>query len=403
MTSTATGGSRRSRSPAKSIADLSYARVEMRSLQSISPPDLQQLSSLGMAFQDIVAASWGHKVVPEAVRDDLSAGSISDALWDANVADAYHLPDEAARAELAQVRDIVQSAIECHIESQSVAAWNTLVHYPILSLALGGHAVQPWVSARSSCRHRPEQLRIHSRVSTSASIIPALVPRNSVTGEAVTGSIVDFNIAIQPTPSHEADIRVILGGQPGMAMRSVNQTMYPPLQFRLVAIAVETKTELAPETGEGQLAVWTSAWLRRRLPLSASASAVLSAPPPVPLGAPCTKTTFSLSAPLTHRRALVVPHRRLSEIRNGSGLKTATTLPAASSRYAGIPAASAEDVEPKLVIFTDHLIGDTRSALGVYEIPSALRHLATWADGPFREWHENVMATAVSAHQQPFT
>ncbi|KAJ9129482.1 hypothetical protein NKR23_g12525, partial [Pleurostoma richardsiae] len=73
------------------------------------------------------------------------------------------------------------------------------------------------------------------------------------------------------------------------------------------------------------------------------------------------------------------------------------------SPYAGIPAASAEDAEPKLVIFTDHLIGDTRSALGVYKILSALRHLETWADGPFREWHEKVMAAAVYARQQPFT
>ncbi|KAH7012253.1 uncharacterized protein B0I36DRAFT_340743 [Microdochium trichocladiopsis] len=254
----------------------------------------------------------------------------------------YCLADELAMDEFRQLQRILAYAASCKRECQSEAAWNTLVHSPLLH-----HAVET-----SQCP------QVTPFIATTAGIIPALLPRNIYTGNTVSGRLVDFCIAIDVNRCAVTDL---LATQ-SEALCSLNQTMYTPLRERPIAIAAETKIDTAPETGENQLAIWTKAWLNR---LRIFGNADLTHVPPLPL--------LRIKG---HEWYLLLAWEEAPS-------------PRTNDNEGNESAQLGAHKEPKLVLLGDLLIGSTRSVLAVYQLVNALRHLARWADGPFREWYQH--------------
>ena len=132
------------------------------------------------------------------------------------------------------------------------------------------------------------------------------------------------------------------------ALRYLNQTTYDPLRFRPSPIAIETKTAVAAETGESQLAVWTKAWRTRMSLLGATQI------PAQPLVRVC-----------DHAWMILFCWDEEVRIRRQDGKS---------------------EVRSNLVLMSELHIGDTRSILGVYKILKAMRLLAEWMEGDFYDW-----------------
>ncbi|KAH7016336.1 uncharacterized protein B0I36DRAFT_337369 [Microdochium trichocladiopsis] len=339
--SSASRPSKRSRSPTKSTADLRSANIEVRDFYKHSTPLHASADAL---LADLKKVAAGLKVVPAIIANAAAreGGNPTHSFYEHQVnKDKYCLSDELAIDEFRQLHRILASAASCREEAQSEAAWNALVHSPLLH-----HAVES-----SQCP------QVTPFIATTAGIIPALLPRNIYTGHAVGGRLVDFCITIDVDRDAVTDL---LATQ-SEALCSLNQTLYTPLRQRPIAIVAETKTETAPETGENQLAIWTKAWLNR---LRMFGNANLTDVPPLPL--------LRIKG---HEWYLLLAWEEAPSPRTDGDDE---------NEFAQLGARK----EPKLVLLGDLHIGSTRSILTVYQLVNALRHLTRWADGPFREWYQ---------------
>ncbi|KAJ2891596.1 hypothetical protein MKZ38_000187 [Zalerion maritima] len=243
-----------------------------------------------------------------------------------------------AQADLHSLREIETAARECLRLGRSEAAWNLEVHGPLLKLALAQH--------RRACRE----------LVTTARIAVPCVPSTSGRGGGgyVESKMVDFALvlALENDLGLDEDderlaslIQNAVWSQPA-DMQFINQTQYPPLQFRPVAISIETKAAGLAEDGRVQLGVWTAAWHRRISSWSLSDKATI------------------ITLPLL----LVVEHEWKIFF--------------------------ACDRGDRLEIIGDMSIGDTKTLLGLYTIISVLRELADWVEGPFRTWFAGVLISA---------
>ncbi|KAI1394965.1 hypothetical protein F4819DRAFT_492948 [Hypoxylon fuscum] len=348
--------SKRSRSPAKTTTDLQFANIELRAFSEHPPPDCAHIQEL---LSDIQAATAGISVVPHAVQAEIASNpkkTILDRLSPHNINVSYHLSDAKAVEELHQLRSIIADAADCKVECQSEAAWNARVHDPLLRLSMETAALP----------------RVRPFIATTATIIPALLPRNAFTGDPLSSRLVDFCIALESDTAHKETIKQLLASQPA-ALRSLNQTMYSPLRFRPIAIAVETKTDTATETGESQLAIWTKAWLNRMKLLGAKNI------PPLPVLRIKGHDWFLLLAWEEHEQEHEHGQEQDQEQDRDRDREQ-------------------QDAEPSLIILAEMPIGDTRSILPLYRLINVLRRLARWADGPFRDWHESTVAS--TCHNQ---
>lgn len=308
---------------------------------STLPPDCPHIQAL---LSDIQAATAGISVVPQAVQGEIASNpkkTIMDRLSPHNMNISYHLSDAKAVEELYKLRAIIANAADCKVECQSEAAWNARVHDPLLRLAMETAAVP----------------QIRPFIATTATIIPALLPRNTFTGDLLSSRLVDFCITLESDTTQKEAIKQLLSSQPA-TLRSLNQTMYSPLRFRPIAITVETKTDTAIETGESQLAIWTKAWLNRMKLLNANNV------PPLPV--------LRIKGHDWHLLLAWEEHDQEQELEQQQQVKA----------------------EPSLVILAEMPIGDTRSILPIYRLVKVLRRLACWADGPFRDWHERTITNA---------
>lgn len=82
-------------------------------------------------------------------------------------------------------------------------------------------------------------------------------------GVKMQGKMVDYAIYLQPDAQMGKAINKILLTL-GKEAQSVNQTMYPPIRQRPIAVSVETKVPFTGgATADVQLATWTGAGLTR--------------------------------------------------------------------------------------------------------------------------------------------
>ncbi|ATY67157.1 hypothetical protein A9K55_000435 [Cordyceps militaris] len=240
-----------------------------------------------------------------------------------------------ALAELYQLRTIESLAKECLALRRSEAAWNALVHGPLLKLAL-------------SRQHGS----VFYEYATSARILSSFRP-SLITGEVSEGKMVDFVLAPRLSADLDSAIQnrlIELSRQSkSSALASsqlfVNQTDYTPLMRSPLAISIETKVAGARlEEGRLQLGIWTASWYKRMEMLGIGCGMPDYRLPTLPLILVC-----------DHQWSLYFAIDRLDRI---------------------------EIRGPLQIGMTDHL---TR----IYPLLTVLGLLSTWIDTTFRSWVTN--------------
>ncbi|KAL1838257.1 hypothetical protein VTJ49DRAFT_2866 [Mycothermus thermophilus] len=251
-TSYASGNSRRSRSPTKNpvqtVADLRYLEkpVKYLPLAGVSLP--AGVRALSLVIRNICGASEG--IFPLSIKDEVLSETGLRAI---ETMFAPGLSREAAQSLLEQAHHIMQASTESRYWRRSEAAWNLLVHWPMLKLALA------------------DVKNVMPELITAAQILPSFLPRflsfgNHSPGVSVSqGKMVDFAILLAPPPSsalYSSLDRLSMMLPPGE--RSLNQTDYGPLELYPAPVAIETKGSGGDmDQAKVQLGVWVAAWFKR--------------------------------------------------------------------------------------------------------------------------------------------
>ncbi|KAK1763850.1 hypothetical protein QBC33DRAFT_596589 [Phialemonium atrogriseum] len=150
--------------------------------------------------------------------------------------------------ELSRVREILADAKECLEWCRAEAAWNTLVHLPILKLALRG---------RKDVSHE---------MITTASILEPYLPTDPSTNLPVSSKMVDFALLLEPardsSPLRSA-LESLVRSLP-LDHKSINATAYGKLQVCPAPVAIETKLGSVDEDeAKAQVGIWVAAWFAR--------------------------------------------------------------------------------------------------------------------------------------------
>ncbi|KAH6881068.1 hypothetical protein B0T10DRAFT_494742 [Thelonectria olida] len=245
-----------------------------------------------------------------------------------------HVARSRALAELQTLKDIESEAHDCLYLGRAEAAWNLDVHGPLLKLALAQH----------HC--------VKKELVTTARIASPFLPPMSIRGNSVESKMIDLVLVLGfDDETSDSDkrlaelIREKVWSQPG-DKQFVNQTQYPPLQFRPVAVSIETKAAGSAEEGRLQLGVWTTAWHQRMNDFFDSGS----------------------TKPRERAKPSIVTMPLLLIVEHDWKLFFAC------------------DRGDRLEIVGEMSVGDTSTLIGLYTIVAVLRQLADWVDSTFRNW-----------------
>ncbi|KAK1827751.1 hypothetical protein QBC39DRAFT_266464 [Podospora conica] len=357
-----TKGSRRSASPVKNIAGLQrldkpvlFGGLEANAAKSQLPRDAQQLYhdiyrvtkfQQGLFPPEIrrhIEAEYDGQYHPDSVYRpvDEREGGGEEPFFDylpvahlfTNTQEGVSTQSRIAHAEFYRLCAIRDAARQCLALRRAEASWNSLVHEPLLHLALASR--RKFVVCENA---------------TSARILPCFQP-SLVTGEVAGAKMVDFalapNLASDPDIDSAIQTRLLqmakqMKSPAGLASLCVNQTDYNPLARFPTAITVETKVGGGnPEEGRMQLGIWTAAWHKRMETLG-----VTGRNPPLPL------PTLPLILTHDHEWSLYFAVDRLERI------DICGPMP----------------------------IGMTDNIPNIYQLLAVLRLLVTWIETEFRPW-----------------
>ena len=365
---TGSSATRRSASPTKKVSDLTFFRKPIHYVPLPDNTPLQQLpDDVHHLYRAVSAIQYLESVIPHKVRPDLERILGSDHVRDswfqaptagltpeqetlaaealAPVGQGHRrrtrrptTRDEFAVAELDTLLAINAEAKELSCSSE--AAWNTLVHWPLLKHALSGF------------RH----LRIE--MATTAQIAkPAMPPtqKSHHNRDLVSqGKMVDMAITLRlpyrpwdptvppaDTQLMEAIRSAAVSGELADGLESVNQTMYEPVRYTPIAVSIETKTSAGDdEAAKVQLGVWVAAW-----------------------------------------------HHRLEAFRRAEGIRI-VTLPLLLVTGHHWQLLFACDRGWGIEIVHEISIGDTQTLLAMYRLVAVLRALGRWVESSYRQWVE---------------
>ncbi|KAH8907508.1 hypothetical protein BR93DRAFT_926528 [Coniochaeta sp. PMI_546] len=273
---------------------------------------------------------------------------------------------EARRRDLAYVElealcKIKSVAWKCRQRGRSEAAWNTMVHAPLIQLALD----------------RPEYVHVGWEVVTTAQIAKPFVPpmADSSLTDFADRKMVDLAMVLEPEVDSDSEgpeeaKRQVAGQEDDAALeqrfcrlayaiqrvvrsrppdrQTINQSLHTPLLDWPIGISIETRTDGANEEGRVQLAVWTAAWHERMKNLMTAACMWSS-------------DTRVITMPLL----LIVEHNWVLSF--------------------------ACDRGDWLEIVGEMTLGETASLKGLYTLVAVLRELAVWMQGQFAEWMLGVL------------
>ncbi|KAJ9624476.1 hypothetical protein H2203_005211 [Taxawa tesnikishii (nom. ined.)] len=317
-----TSDPRSTTSPIKSGGILRYAEkpiIPARISVQNTPPDVKSL------LRRISDIDFGLRIIPNAVQDAVMA-LLEEEGQELREQYLRHAGenDNGDERELEALTEIYNNAKDMDLCFE--AAWNEAVHYPLLRLAL-----KPF-----------SKLKVHNV--TRAPICPAFMPRYGDGIEQLESKMVDYTINLLPrTEVIGQSTRNIIVHQPPN-LRTVNQTLYPPVDSLPCAISIETKVSGAGAgDGAAQLGVWSSVYFAR------------------------------LSALLYTEQ----------------GRRTVTSHPLIVVTSDEWKLHIAVDCRDHIQILKERRLRDTVSWLGMYRLLASLRALAVWADGDMRTWFED--------------
>ncbi|KAJ6439062.1 serine/threonine-protein phosphatase 2A activator 2 [Purpureocillium lavendulum] len=323
-------------------------------LGSVLPGDAQQL------FEVLSAVEAKVEILPATLRgaSEFRAARIRDFMWKSDEEDRS-LTCETISGNHARFRDVVNDSIASSNLHRSEAAWNNLVHTPLLRHATSLFdflQVEPITSARIMPAFRPLSKTGNQSLSSSISSASSMSEQDLGTPQTRSGSVassvhkmVDFALVLQPKEGLQKLIDTFLDTQP-QTTATINQTIYEPLRTRPAPIFIETKTSLGNiDAANVQLGVWVAAWherMRSILSLAVISSKIITIPVIQVVGSVWTVMFV-------------------------------------------------KDTDAEIQILdTNFRIGDTDSILGVYQLQAAISALADWTRATFEPWLTGVLRQA---------
>ncbi|PNP76144.1 hypothetical protein FNYG_10513 [Fusarium nygamai] len=175
---------------------------------------------------------------------------------------------------LAHLQSVVDDSITSRNLFRSEAAWNCLVHTPLLKHTISEYdflKVEPITSAGIARSFRPLQRNgRHIFSQTSASSASTVSEQDDVSSHSRTSAaalsvnkMVDFALVLEPKDELKTAIDEFLDAQP-VGDNTITQTLYEPLRTRPACIFIETKIASGNiDAANCQLGVWVAAWHER--------------------------------------------------------------------------------------------------------------------------------------------
>ncbi|KAK7398607.1 hypothetical protein QQX98_012016 [Neonectria punicea] len=337
-------------------------------------------------FTSVKRAAAGFGVVPAEIGDRFvrRLRATDDELLPHNLYEHVNLEDASAprrrrlpetiaacRRELSVLAGVTGTTREWMAENVSEAAWHSLVHGPLLNIAINGPADPDDYDDDDTDAEEGDvnQTRGARSVSfwdiTSARTHAAYLPRNAG-GNPLEGKMVDFCLTVSDLDVQAAARRTLQASiaaftQDSLIDHSINHTDYEPLTLRPVSISMETEASNGgTQEGKAQLSVWAATHFarlralksfKRRQDRDAQRDECYHGGAPSP-----EDEAISMALPL---------------------------LLTSGSRWRLFFALDRRDTIAVLETIT---IGDTDTLIGCYKVVAALRDLAAWSETTFRTW-----------------
>ncbi|PWI65093.1 hypothetical protein PCL_07392 [Purpureocillium lilacinum] len=326
-------------------------------LGSVLPGDAQKL------FEVLSAVEAKVEILPAALRgsSEFGAARIRDFMWKSDEED-QPLACDTISGNHARFRDVVNDSIASSNLHRSEAAWNNLVHTPLLRHATSHFdflQVEPITSARIMPAFRPLSKAGDQSLSSSISSASSMSEQDLGTPQTRSGTVassvhkmVDFALVLQPKEGLQNLIDTFLDTQPHTTA-TINQTIYEPLRTRPAPIFIETKTSLGNiDAANVQLGVWVAAWHDRM-------------------------------------RSII----SLAEI--SSKIITIPVIQVVGSVWTVM---FVKDTDAEIQILDGNFrIGDTDSILGIYQLQAAISALADWTKETFEPWLTMVLSRVTAS------
>ncbi|KAK7403441.1 hypothetical protein QQX98_010807 [Neonectria punicea] len=342
------------------------------------PDDIQRL------YETLSTIEGKEDILPAALREhaDFKNTRIRPFMWEATEESRQISPEDKAAAldNHARLRGIVDDSISSSNLHRSEAAWNCLVHIPLLRHATSAFAfveVEPITSAQIMPAFRPlsslnagdrtpSQRSNTSGSSASFRGLETPLTRASAIASSVH-KMVDFALVLRPDEALQSLIQGFLSKQPHTCA-SINQTIYEPLRLRPAPIFIETKTSSGNmDTANVQLGVWVAAWherLRSIIAIRGETDKVITIPVIQVVGSVWT-LLFAVDggSEIVSFLPLSTRHHLTSEQRLADG---------------------------------DFRVGDTSTIVGIYQLRATMAALACWMEDTFEPWITDLLISVAS-------
>ncbi|KAH7176396.1 hypothetical protein EDB81DRAFT_836445 [Dactylonectria macrodidyma] len=237
--------SSRQSSPPKQLAvlELNPEGIEIRAL---SPDDKSLPSALSKLLLDFEMCSSGFHIIPSSIEPEIKERAKKDPKFHAFLPHMYASPQErdalGSTPPIDEVAKLVKDAAEAQASRQNEAAWNMMVHWPLLDNAIYNRWRQNQLVGFACC--------------TTANIIKEYLPISC------QSKMVDFGIYILPEaePSSETT-EAIQALRQVLPYNVINHTDFFPLRDLPLAVSIESKKRYCTnlEMAELQLGTWHAA------------------------------------------------------------------------------------------------------------------------------------------------
>ncbi|KAJ4316109.1 hypothetical protein N0V84_008038 [Fusarium piperis] len=324
--------------------DLYDALVIAEHAEGILPATLANIP--GMNLRDIRPYMWQQA---DGVTNTNNAGTSTQSS-DRSVADKH-----------GRILDIVKLSNESSDLHRSEAAWNTMVHYPLLCelTSFSSVKVEPITSAqivpafRPSFSGQPSDEVSSQKTGSSFSNTGSISGHDSNASPSRTNAtksvhkMVDFALVLPPDEDVKTLIETFTKSSP---TATVNQTAYYPLKSRPAPVFIETKTSAGNiEAANVQLGVWIAAW---------------------------------------HESIRCIMRLR-------GGLERIITLPIIQVVDGVWTVMFAVDAQTEIhILDRDFRIGNSSTVHGMYQLQAALSAIVYWMEGEFKTWITRILDQA---------
>ncbi|KAH0423167.1 hypothetical protein CcaCcLH18_12364 [Colletotrichum camelliae] len=372
-------GSRRSRSPVKGMASMSWAQRPVKIVplkRGQVPDDIQALC------EEVHRIMMGVAVVPASVRKHVESSMsalrpFGIPLEDKNLDDSCQRDDFNLLGELRDLGRVVKNTERAIVQNLAEAHWNDSVHSQLLSIAIeGDREEEEDDDAEGEC-----VVTVYN--TTQAVISPMCIPQHVSDGVQLEARIVDYCMCINDPAIERAARNAIKlhkqsldttassssaasssaasdasdvfssprkGTKPKKTPaipESVNHTPYSALAMSPITVSIETKkNDGSEDVAKAQLSVWASAQILRLRQLIGSDD---------PLG---------ITLPLVF---------------------------VLGSSWQLLFAVEKEDRIDLIQSLSFRFDGASNTILGCYKILALVRALRTWSKTVFRDWFLNAL------------